>query len=164
MTRTLRVAWMALALVAPIGCDGEPSMDPGFSGSGSASSGEAGETDEGGSSGAMPSSDVLASARFTIPAGTVVQEFDFSAEGEAGFEAGTPIVVAVRDVTHTDRDEATLCPGSHPLDGCATVDYGAFGSTHDNSITLEGEDGSFAIHLFKDRSLEPEAEPLPDSE
>lgn len=37
-----------------------------------------------------------------------------------------------------------MCP-SHPLDGCTTVDYGAFGMTHDNRITFEGPAGPGAL-------------------
>ncbi len=37
-----------------------------------------------------------------------------------------------------------VCP-SHPLDGCTTVDYGAFGMTHDNRITFEGPAGPGAL-------------------
>lgn len=123
------------------------------------------------SSGSMPDlpdaeGGVIATASFTIPAGTVVEEFSFTSTLDVvpGLLDGRNIIVAVTDVTHPDRNQDDLCPGSHPLDGCATVDYGAFGNTHDNRISFEGADGPLSIHLYKDRSLQPEAEPLPASE
>ena len=126
---------------------------------------------DGGSSGSMPDmpapeGGVIATGTFTIPAGTVVEEFSFTSTLDVvpGVLDGREIVVAVTDVTHPDRNQDELCPGSHPLDGCATVDYGAFGNTHDNRISFEGAKGPVSIHLYKDRSLQPDAEPLPSSE
>lgn len=108
---------------------------------------------------------ILASTSFVVPSGTVVEEFHFETEllVEPGVVAGT-LVVAVADLSHPRRDQATLCPSSHPLDGCATVDYGAFGMTHDNRVTFEGPRGPWAVHLYKDRSLAPEPEMLPLNE
>ncbi len=108
----------------------------------------------------------FASVRFTIPAGTVVEEFSFDADADAvpGALDGRTLWVSVVDVSHPRREQSELCPGSHPLDGCATVDYGAFGMTHDNRVTLEGVDGPLSVHLYKDRSLQREPEPLPASE
>jgi len=71
--------------------------------------------------------------------------------------------VSVLDISRPERDQTALCP-SHPLDGCATVDYGAFGFTHDNRILAPSADGEVAIHLFKDRSLHADAEALPPDE
>jgi len=109
---------------------------------------------------------VLLQATFTIPAGATVEEFSFSAPLDVGptILSGESVVVAVRDLSHPERDQSVLCPGSHPLDGCATVDYGAFGMTHDNRITFEGPRGPWAIHLYKDRSLQLDAEELPINE
>ncbi len=109
----------------------------------------------------------LVRAEFTIPAGTTVQEFDFEAEGVAPpFDTtGGLIAVSVLDLTHPDREQSELCPGSHPLDGCATIDYGAFGMTHDNRMLVERAGGGAAeLHLYKDRGVESMAEPLPPSE
>ena len=97
---------------------------------------------------------------FTIPAGARVEEFAFDATGIAGAPAGTLVAVRIRDLTHPNRDQTKLCPASHPLDGCATVDYGAFGMTHDNHILYESPDGAAELHLYKDRSLQAESEPL----
>ena len=111
-------------------------------------------------------SGIFARAEFTIPAGARVEEFSFNTETEfnPGILTGRDVLVAVTDLSQPRRDQADLCPGSHPLDGCATVDYGAFGMTHDNRISFEGPDGPVAIHLYKDWSLQPEPEPLPANE
>ena len=113
-----------------------------------------------------PMSGVFASAVFTIPAGTVVQEFSFQAEADfaPGILDGQTLAVAITDLSHPRRDQQVLCPGNHPLDGCATVDYGAFGTPHDNRITFDGANGPLTVHLYKDRTLQPEPEPLPDFE
>lgn len=113
-----------------------------------------------------PDAGLFASGTFVIPAGTVVEEFSFTstADFSPGILDGRTLVVAVTDLSHPDRDQDVLCPGSHPLDGCATVDYGAFGNTHDNRISFEGAEGPLSIHLYKDRSLQAEAEPLPPNE
>jgi hypothetical protein len=107
-------------------------------------------------------SDVLALATMTIPRGTTVREFDFRADGPAPTAStiGATLVVTVLDASHPNRDQSAICPNDHPLDGCPTVDYGAFGDTHDNRITLMSASGPIAFHLYKDRSIEPDAEPL----
>ena len=103
---------------------------------------------------------------FVIPAGTIVDAFTFEAEAEwaPGDLDGRTLLVAVVDISHPDRDQTELCPGNHPLDGCATVDYGAFGDTYDNRVTFEGPRGPWSVHMYKDRSLQLEPEPLPDFE
>ncbi len=133
--------------------------------SGLAESTGGGDTDES-STGAGLDGGVFAIRTFEIPAGATVEEFSFAATTEfnPGLLDGREILVALLDVSHPERNQEELCPGSHPLDGCATVDYGAFGMTHDNRITFEGADGPLSIHLYKDRSLQPEPEPLPANE
>ena len=66
--------------------------------------------------------------------------------------------------SHPARDQSQLCMGNHPLNGCATVDYGAFGITHDNRLTVAGDGAPVELHLHKDRSVQPRAEPLPPDE
>lgn len=109
-----------------------------------------------------PGSDVLALATMTIPRGTRVQEFDFTADGAAPTAStiGATLVVSVRDRSHADRDQSAICPNDHPLDGCPTVDYGAFGDTHDNRISF----GPIAFHLYKDRSTPRPSPSRPSSE
>lgn len=109
---------------------------------------------------------VLLRTTFTIPADTVVEEFSFTAPVQLPptMLSGETLVLAVRDLSHPERDQAVLCPGSHPLDGCATVDYGAFGTPHDNRVTFEGPRGPWSIHFYKDRSIQLEPEPLPFNE
>lgn len=122
------------------------------------------DTSADGSTGGEPM--VLVAARFTIPAGTVVEELVYGAQGTAvdGPTTGRTIVVAIRDLTHVDRDQDALCPGSHPLDGCATVDYGAFGIPHDNHLVVDGISGPVELHLHKSREVLAITEPLPISE
>ncbi len=148
------------------GSSGVPGTSEGStSGSSSDATGLDDGSDSSDSSGS-PAAGVLAVGTFTIPAGATVEEFSFTApfDGGATILSGETVVVAIRDLSHPRRDQTVLCPGNHPLDGCATVDYGAFGMTHDNRITFEGPRGPWAIHLFKDRSIQPEPEPLPVNE
>lgn len=142
------------------------------------SGGSSGVTPKTGSSGAVDgtassssetggiSGGVFANGTFEIPSNATVEEFSFTANAafSPGILDGREIVVAVVDISHPKRDQLEICPGSHPLDGCATVDYGAFGMTHDNRISFEGADGPITIHLFKDRTLQPDPESLPASE
>jgi len=109
---------------------------------------------------------LLASATFVIPAGSTVEEYSFNTTTlfDPGSLDGRALTVNVTDISHPERDQAALCPGNHPLDGCATVDYGAFGTTHDNRVSFEGADGPLSVHLYKDRSLQPEPEDLPVNE
>jgi hypothetical protein len=108
---------------------------------------------------------VLATGTYTVPSNTVVEEFDFEAQGVGAFNlTGGRLVVSVLDLTHTDRDQSTLCTNDHPLDGCATVDYGAFGPTHDNRISVDGASGELSFHLWTDRSVRLDAEPLQEGE
>ncbi|MCA9692117.1 MAG: hypothetical protein KC636_21115 [Myxococcales bacterium] len=108
----------------------------------------------------------LVRGEFTIPAGAVVDAFVFSAEGEPPpfSTVGADVIVRVLDLTHPERDQTSLCSGNHPLNGCATVDYGAFGDTYDNHLIVAGEGGPIALHLFKDRTIQFGPEPLPPDE
>ncbi|MEM6993680.1 MAG: hypothetical protein AAF721_24415 [Myxococcota bacterium] len=173
--------WVALLLV---GACSDP-VDP-MSGAGSESSGApagssetvAAESSSGavadstgvgdGSSGDSggTASGVFAIGTFEIPSNATVEEFSFTATTEfnPGVLDGRELLVAITDVSHPERNQDELCPGSHPLDGCATVDYGAFGMTHDNRISFEGDGAPVVLHLYKDRSLQPEPEPLPPNE
>ena len=152
------------------GSSGAASSGAGSSGMAGSSSDDAADDE---SSGGVPMPDLpddadgpFASGVFEIPAGTVVEAFSFTGEVSSvpGVLDGRTLLVAVRDLSHPERDQDALCPGSHPLDGCATVDYGAFGMTYDNRISFQGADGPLVVHLYKDRSLQPEPEPLPISE
>lgn len=148
---------------------------PGTSGGAEGSTGEPGDgsSDDGDGSTSGMTADLpddqsgpFATGSFVIPAGTIVDAFTFQAEADwaPGDLDGRTLVVAVVDVSHPERDQTELCPGNHPLNGCATVDYGAFGDTYDNRVTFEGPRGPWSIHMYKDRSLQLEAEPLPPSE
>ena len=130
------------------------------------SSGAVDETGASSSEAGGVSGGVFASGTFEIPSNATVEEFSFTANTafSPGILDGREIVVAVVDLSHPKRDQLEICPGNHPLDGCATVDYGAFGTTHDNRISFEGADGPITIHLFKDRTLQLEPESLPASE
>ena len=130
------------------------SSGPTSSGDGTSSTGE--DVDEA----------TLLVTEFTIPAGATVVEFEFEADGEAPpfSTVGAPVRVAVVDRSHPARDQSQLCMGNHPLNGCATVDYGAFGITHDNRLTVAGDGAPVELHLHKDRSVQPLAEPLPPDE
>lgn len=148
------------------GSEGAASSDA-SSDDGSGGPADGSDGGESSSSGGPPEGPVLlARARFEIPADTVVQNFAFDgetlvvADGLHGL-----LAIDVVDLTHPDRDQDALCPSNHPLDGCATVDYGAFGQTHDNRALALRPDGSeVAFHLYKDRSLQADAEPLPPDE
>ncbi|MCA9655389.1 MAG: hypothetical protein KC501_36075 [Myxococcales bacterium] len=175
-----RLAWMVVPWLA-VACaedDGmmmatalEGSSGDASSGGVDGASGSAGSdaaddsTGAAGDTGPAPEG-LLLRTSFVIPAATVVQEFSFSAPlaSPPTLLSGETVVVAVRDLSHPERDQDALCPAYHPLEGCATVDYGAFGTTHDNRLTFEGPDGPWAIHLYKDRSLRLETEPLPANE
>ncbi|MEZ4449810.1 MAG: hypothetical protein R3B09_10030 [Nannocystaceae bacterium] len=108
----------------------------------------------------------LLRAQVTIPSHTKVVEFDAAAVGVAPSFAtdGASVTISVVDLTHPDRDQSALCSGNHPLNGCATVDYGAFGFTHDNRLVVAGEGGDVDLHLYKDRSVQALAEDLAPDE
>jgi hypothetical protein len=113
---------------------------------------------------------VLVTGMYTVPAGTVVQEVTFKATGIGAFDlTGGRLTVAVTDLSHPNRDQNVVCgPNTdypdHPLDGCATVDYGAFGPHYDNRITVDGASGPLSFHMYTDRSLKLDPEPLMQDE
>lgn len=152
---------------AMVGSSSESSTGDTSTSMSSGSTGDPGSTGlDGTDSTGLEPTGVLAVGTFTIPSGATVEEFSFTAPLLSGpsLLSGEQVVVAVRDLTHPRRDQTVLCTNNHPLDGCATVDYGAFGMTHDNRISFEGPDGPWAIHLYKDRSLQVRPEPLPVNE
>lgn len=172
-TKPLGDLGIALLGVALLACSGDLGDDSGVSMSATEVATSDGSTTSGvdetttTTTGMMgPEEVVLLRAQVTIPSHTKVVEFDAEATGVAPDFAtdGAAVKVSIVDLTHPDRDQSDLCSGNHPLNGCATVDYGAFGSTHDNRLTVAGAGGEVALHLYKDRSIQALAEVLAPDE
>jgi len=108
---------------------------------------------------------VLMSGAFDAPAADSFEDPGFHQpvllEGRipptASGRRGDPLEVRLWDASRPDQ----ICPSDHPLSGCVTIDWSAdpggsrvpASGVFDNSLTLEGSDGSFRLFLSEVRGL-----------